>query len=102
MPKNPHACSFEELEKLNQESKGKRTEYIHLDFTLNDSVKKFLEYMVKLDRIDVLINNAGVNKIDSIQDVAEDDWDWINNVNLRGSFLLTKKFANIMKKQGYG
>ena len=52
--------------------------------------------------IDVLINNAGVNKIDSIQDVAEDDWDWINNVNLRGPFLLTRAVSKIMKNQGYG
>ena len=91
-----------ELEKLNRESRGKRTKYVHLDFTSNDSIQEFLEYLDKLDRIDVLINNAGVNKIDSIHKIDENDWDWINSVNLRGPFLLTRAVANIMKDQGYG
>ena len=91
-----------ELERLNRESKGEKTDYIHLDFTSNESVQEFLGFIDKQDRIDVLINNAGVNKIDSIQDVLEDDWDWINSVNLRGPFLLSRTVANRMKKQGYG
>jgi len=91
-----------ELESLNQKSKSEKTDYIHLDFTSNDSIQKFLGHIDKLDRIDVLINNAGVNKIDSIKDIAEDDWDWINNVNLRGPFLLTRAVSKIMKNQGYG
>ena len=91
-----------ELESLNQESKGKKTDYIHLDFTSNESIQKFLGHIDKRDRIDVLINNAGVNKIDSIKDIAEDDWDWINNVNLRGPFLLTRAVSKIMQNQGYG
>ena len=92
----------EELERLNRESAGKKAKYIHLDFTSNESVQEFLVYLENQDRIDSLINNAGVNKIDSIQEIAENDWDWINNVNLRGPFLLTHAVANIMKNQGYG
>ena len=63
-----------ELERLNRESKGKRTEYIHLDISLDDSVKKFLEHMAKLNRVDALINNAGVNKIDLIYEITENLW----------------------------
>ena len=55
-----------ELERLNQESKEKTPEYIHLDFTSNESVQRFLGFIDKQDRVDVVINNAGVNKIDSI------------------------------------
>ena len=91
-----------ELESLNQESKEKKTDYIHLDFTSNESVQRFLGFIDKQDRVDVLINNAGVNKIDSIQDIVEDDWDWINHVNLRGPFQLTKAVSGLMKKQGQG
>ena len=91
-----------ELERLNKVFKQKRTKYMHLDFALNDSVKNFLRHIEQKDRIGVLINNAGVNKIDSIHEIDENDWDWINNVNLRGPFLLTRAVANIMKDQGYG
>ena len=91
-----------ELESLNQASKGKKTDYIHLDFTSNESIQKFLGHIDKRDRIDVLINNAGVNKIDSIKDIAEDDWDFTNNVNLRGPFLLTRAVSKIMQNHNYG
>ena len=93
---------IKDLERLNEESSDKRTKYIHLDFTSNESVQSFLGYLSKQDRIDGLINNAGVNKIDSIDKVSEEDWDWINNVNLRGPFLLTRAIVDRMKKQGYG
>ena len=91
-----------ELEKLNLGSSDNKIKYMHLDFTSNESVQEFLEHINKQDRIEVLINNAGVNKIDSIKDIAEDDWDWINNVNLRGPFQLTKAVSGLMKKQGQG
>ncbi len=91
-----------ELEKLNQESKGKATDYIYLDFTLKESVQGFLGFIDKQDRVDVLINNAGVNKIGSIHEIDENDWDMINNVNLKGPFLLTRVVSDIMKRQNFG
>ena len=71
----------------------------YLDFNSNDSVQSFLDFINKRDRIDVLINNAGVNKIATIDKIDEDEWDWINKVNLRGPFLLTKAVSEIMKKK---
>lgn len=91
-----------ELEGINRRSSGKKIKYVHLDFTSNDSVKEFLGYLDKLGKIDVLINNAGVNKIDSIHQIDKNDWDWINNVNLRGPFLITRKVSKIMQRQGSG
>ncbi|NQU87605.1 MAG: SDR family oxidoreductase, partial [Mariniphaga sp.] len=76
---------LEAIEKLNAKSED-RIKYLHLDFASNQSVKACISNIVKLDQIDVLINNAGVNKIDSIDKIEEDDWDWINHVNLRGPF----------------
>ena len=91
-----------EIDRLNREPSGSKLKYIHLDFNSNDSVQSFLDFINKRDRIDVLINNAGVNKIATIDKIDEDEWDWINKVNLRGPFLLTKAVSEIMKKQGYG
>ena len=42
------------------------------------------------DRLDVLVNNAGIELEKSIEDISIEDWDRIMNVNLRGPFLVTK------------
>ena len=94
--------NLDNLKRLNEKSSDKRTKYTHLDFISDDSVQNFLGYIEKLGRIDVLINNDGVNKIDSIHEISEYDWDWMIEVNLRGPFLITRSVSKIMKKQGYG
>ena len=91
-----------DLKRLNRVSKENKTKYFHLDFTSNESVQNFLESINKLKEIDVLINNAGVNKIDTIHEIRDDDWDWINTINLRGPFLMTREISKVMKKQGSG
>ena len=79
-----------------------RLQYIELDYSSEKSVKQFIRLVKDLDRVDVLINNAGVNKIDKISEISIDDWDWINTVNLKGPFLLTQVVSEIMKKQKSG
>jgi NAD(P)-dependent dehydrogenase (short-subunit alcohol dehydrogenase family) len=52
--------------------------------------------------IDILVNNAGVTTIKSIIDTPAEDWDWINNVNLRAPFLLAQALAPGMIRQQRG
>lgn len=94
----------EVLSALNESAKAKAqtVSYFHLDFSSPDSVDACMEALSKLDRIDVLINNAGVNKISPIDLIAHEDWDWINTVNLRGPFVVTKRVAEKMKAQKSG
>ncbi|MBL7006838.1 MAG: SDR family oxidoreductase [Spirochaetia bacterium] len=77
-------------------------QYYQLDFSSDESVKQFIHLVNELDRVDVLINNAGVNKIDTISEISIDDWDWMNTINLKGPFLLTQVVSEIMKKQKSG
>ena len=52
--------------------------------------------------IDILVNNAGVTTIKSIIDTPVDDWDWVNNVNLRAPYLLAQALVPKMIEQRMG
>jgi len=57
----------------------------------------------KFGRIDILVNNAGSNIPNySLIDAAEEVWDEIMNVNLKGQFLLSQVVARKMREQGGG
>lgn len=52
-------------------------------------------------RVDVLINCAGVNKINWLQNVTEQDWDHVMDVNVKGIFKMTQAFLpNLLKTKG--
>jgi 3-oxoacyl-[acyl-carrier protein] reductase len=53
-------------------------------------------------RIDVLINNAGIFRNVDFLDHAEDDWDAVIGVNLKGAFLVGQAIAREMAKSGGG
>jgi len=94
--------NINEVEKLNSNRKNKKIKYYQLDLTSKKSTEKFLDEIIKLKKIDILVNNAGINKIESISKIKLDDWDKINEVNLRGPFILTRAITKIMKKQKQG
>ena len=52
--------------------------------------------------LDILVNNAGVTRTSSILDLNEKDWDWIHNVNAKGTFFCLQTAANQMIKQETG
>ena len=77
----------------------KNIDYCQLDFSSEDSIENFTQILKETENVDVLINNAGVNKIDKINKVTLEDWDWINKVNLKGPFTLMRLISEKMKKR---
>lgn len=53
-------------------------------------------------RIDALVNNAGIDKTCSVDELECDEWDRIIRTNLSGPFLLAKYAARQMQTQGGG
>jgi len=53
-------------------------------------------------RVDVLINNAGIFRAAAFLDIAEDDWDAVLGVNLKGAFLVGQAVARAMAATGGG
>jgi NAD(P)-dependent dehydrogenase (short-subunit alcohol dehydrogenase family) len=56
----------------------------------------------RFDRLDVLINNAGVDVTVPIEELSAADWDRILAVNLRGPFVMSKAALPVMKRRGRG
>jgi len=52
--------------------------------------------------IDILVNNAGLTRDNLMIRMAEEDWDTVLDVNLKGPFLLTRAVSPIMMKQRHG
>lgn len=52
--------------------------------------------------LDVLVNNAGINKPTDFDQVVEDDWDEILAVNLKGPFLCSQEAIPLLRARGGG
>ncbi len=91
----------QEIDSLNARSDD-RQRYIRADFSQRDSLEAFLEELARYDRIDVCVNNAGINRVDSIDRIRDQDWDDVVEVNLRAPTMITRTVSRIMKKNRYG
>lgn len=70
-----------------------------LDVTREEEWKKFTNKLSKeISKLDVLVNNAGINKRDTIQGCTLDDWNRIIAVNQTGVFLGMKYCLSLLKK----
>ena len=62
----------------------------------------FDEILIRCPRLDILVNDAGIQTLAPLLDVTEEEWDRVINTNLKGTFLCTQQAARRMKKNGGG
>ncbi len=62
----------------------------------------FREYFSIYDKIDVLVNNAGISLYEVIQDTTLSDWERVFAVNMRGAFLCSREVCDKMIGAGGG
>ncbi len=82
---------------------GRRAVALKTDVTSWEQVREMVDRTVKdLGSLDIAVNNAGVVSIMPVEDITEEDWDFVNNVNAKGVFLCCKAELGPMKKQNWG
>lgn len=95
----------DQIDTLNQDTKHDKQisqKYYAVDFTNADSTKAFIEAIDTYQKIDVCINNAGINRINFIDETLLKDWQDMLQVNLEAPFIVTRAVSRIMKKNRYG
>jgi pteridine reductase len=85
------------------EAGGRRAAAIQADVTQRAEVEKmFTAAMTKFGRMDILVNNAGIFFPARFEELTDEQWQRILDVNLKSQFLCAQAAARIMKKQGRG
>jgi 2-deoxy-D-gluconate 3-dehydrogenase len=80
---------------------GRRAEAWELDLTKVSSMRNFVNNVVDtFGRIDVLVNNAGVNTPKPALDYTEEEFDYISDINFKGAFFMSTLVAQSMIERG--
>jgi len=93
------------LEKVRAEitAIGRRSLAISADVCIKEQVDNMAKKVIdEFGRVDILVNNSGINRPTPILDLTEDIWDLLLDTNLKGVFLCTQAVARYMVKQKYG
>jgi NAD(P)-dependent dehydrogenase (short-subunit alcohol dehydrogenase family) len=65
---------------------------LQMDVRSEDSVRAGVAHAAaQLGGLDTVVNSAGVFQFRALEDVSTAEWDWILDVNLRGTFLVTRE-----------
>ncbi len=72
------------------------------DISKTESINDIYSQIEHKEKIELLINNAGIGVFKNITDTTIKDWDDTLNTNLRGSFLMTKMVIDDLKSKKNG
>jgi len=95
----------EQIDALNREASIKgieRLHYIAVDFTKDDSIEQFVQLLDSMERIDVVVNNAGTNRINLVENTSLEDYDFLESINLRTPYRICQAVVPKMKAAAYG
>ncbi len=82
---------------------GRQSLALCIDVTQRADIDRLVQRAVEtMGRIDVLMNNAGVVRIQEVLEITEADWDFVCDVNLKGAFFVMQAVAQQMIAQGHG
>lgn len=91
---------------MDWKAQGRKAIFIEADFSKSKSSVRVVEECTNiLGRLDILVNNVGIQppaSYTNVEDTTEDMWDAVINVNLKSYFLMSKYSIPHMRKLGKG
>ncbi|MFW6058906.1 MAG: SDR family NAD(P)-dependent oxidoreductase [Phycisphaeraceae bacterium] len=85
------------------ETLGERALFVHCDVASSEQVEKaFAQVRQRFGGVDVLVNNAGIQRYSTVTETSEDEWDLVLGVNLKSAFLCAKHAIPSMLERGGG
>jgi NAD(P)-dependent dehydrogenase (short-subunit alcohol dehydrogenase family) len=85
------------------EGEGGDAHVLGLDVTDVASIRAAVAHAeTEVGSIDILVNNSGVSTTQRIQDVTEEDWDYIFDTNVRGAFFVAQEVGKRMLARSRG
>lgn len=85
--------SYQQAEILSADT---RSIGIRCDASSYEDMKKAAETVHRYGRLDILVNNAGISQIKMFQDITEDDWDRMFDVNIKSMYIASRLFVSDM------
>ena len=86
-----------------RQATGVRVEYAVADMSKREDVQRVADEAVKrLGKVDILVNNAGWNITQPIDEIRDEDWDYLVELNLSNVMRLTRAMVPGMKQRGWG
>lgn len=91
----------EEVDRLTR--RGADARFIQVDVSSESQAASLIEQTVAVyGRIDIMVNNAGIELAKKISDTAETEWDRLMDINLKGVFLCSKAVIPVMRHRRTG
>jgi NAD(P)-dependent dehydrogenase (short-subunit alcohol dehydrogenase family) len=82
---------------------GVRVEWMTADMTRRDDVRRLADTaLATLGKVDILVNNAGFNVPQPIDQIRDEDWDRLVELNLTSCMALTRALVPGMKQRRWG
>lgn len=97
-----YRSNIEELETFIASIQAEAT-LVKGDITSFEDAEQLVQTAVSTyGRLDLLVNNAGITKDTLLVRMSEEDFDSVNNTNLKGTFNCSRHAAKVMFKQRFG